>query len=513
LDDTRDGATERIAGLARKAHLVSKGDAPLPSGAMSQRLAHLASLGLLGAAVFTACSSSAPPAEPAGQEDAGSFDASRPECTAGESAPCYCPNGGFGTTVCSETGTGFGECMGCVDASSPPGDAGGGGADSGTPHDAGEIHDASDGSAPPAPPAAFALVHAAPGVPPVRLCFGSAAAGQAASVLAIPPIPDEPSSAPAVPAIGAYPAVAKGTPGIYPGSVATLPFQNDLSDQALELYAVLASSVSGDVASDGGLGTGPDGGPEESCTALVGSSGLGTGDTPPGRLVAGTDFFALPVVAAGTFGATGAYLLSLTGCLSGAGLGAETCGASEAASPAIGVATLDTTSVATASFGAQFAHRSSALEGTAFGGHAAASSGVEPVLVSSSGTVTPLFSSAAAVLFSGTGIGPSPAAAAAFDPTAQGAAFGVVLLPPDGGSPSMQAYPAGDLVAMPLATIQSLSSWTASTASGATAFASGYAYTFVLVGDPSAPAASDPSYDGRGIHFVAFPNVFTAKTN
>ncbi len=465
--------------------------------------------------VAAACSSSSGPATTEG--DASSVDASRPPCTPGESAPCLCPGGSFGTVVCSEAGTGYGACTGCpVDASTPPVEAGGIDA-SKPPVDSGVDAAAPDSAS--APSLAMVFAHAAPGVPPVRLCFATPAPGQTPTVLPIPAIPDAPSSAPAAAQVGSFPAVAKGTPGFYPGTIAALPFTSDFSTYDLDVFAVLSSSIGNDVAADGGAGVGPDGGAEENCAALVGSAGQGTADSPPGRLVAGTDFFALPSIAAGTVGATGTYLLSLTGCLASAELGAGTCGAGGASNAQVGVARLDTTAVPSGSIGLQFAHRSSALEGTAFMSHAAASGGVIPVVVSGT-TVTPLESSEAPVLFSASGAVPSTAAASAVDPTAAATRFGVLLVPAGGGTPNDTAYPGGDLFAMPFSLIASLSTWTASTVSGPGAFQTGSAFTVVLVGDPTAPAATladgttpNPSYDGRGLHFVAFPNVFAPKLN
>ncbi len=84
---------------------------------------------------------------------------------------------------------------------------------------------------------------------------------------------------------------------------------------------MLASSIAGDINLDGGAGIGPDGGAEEDCTYLVGSHGLGTAETAAGshkgRLTAGTDFFQLPAVPAGTLNDFKTYLLTINGCLPG----------------------------------------------------------------------------------------------------------------------------------------------------------------------------------------------------
>ncbi|HEY2516857.1 MAG TPA: hypothetical protein VGI39_38565, partial [Polyangiaceae bacterium] len=79
----------------------------------------------------------------------------------------------------------------------------------------------------------------------------------------------------------------------------------------------------------------------------------------------------------------------------------------------------------------------------------------------------------------------------------------------------------GDLLGLPFGVVQQLSRWDLSTADASTPvnFAAGQNYTFALLGDPQAPPllVIDPdsgapvqnqNYDGRGLHFVAFPNKF-----
>ena len=289
---------------------------------------------------------------------------------------------------------------------------------------------------------------------------------------------------------------------------------------------------------DGGFtGVGPDGGPEETCDRLIGSHGAGATDLPvPGRLRPGADYFQVAAIPAGTLGDGSTYLLSLTGCLPGAepGAGAVACGAGYdgGSSAQIGIAQLDTTTPAPAAgIGAQFAHRSSALQvASAFDGsvevHGPASRGVIPVLLVPSsdagpGSVVTLEGTGAPVLFSATALAPATSGSYAVDPLQPGVSFGAILLPADGGAPVFKPYPDGDLLAMPLTVIEALSRWDRTSTGAPAAFTAGQSYTFVLVGDPAQPSLAianpdggagevlDPSYDGRGLHFVAFPNWFT----
>jgi hypothetical protein len=111
--------------------------------------------------------------------------------------------------------------------------------------------------------------------------------------------------------------------------------------------------------------------------------------------------------------------------------------------------------------------------------------------------------------------------------------FGALTAPGsgDGGSEVLAQYPVyptgvptapvalGDQFALPLSAVFTLSGWSASTAAAPPYFANGQTYTFVFVGsnDVGIPqlvdstGAPNPAYDGRGMHIVAFPNVYTAK--
>jgi hypothetical protein len=456
-------------------------------------------------------------------------------CNPGEAYACTCPaSGAPGSSVCNLTGTAFGPC-----ACGEPVDAGGpfvpdSGRDSGP--DSGL-------------PANVVVVHTAPGAPPFRICFGTSFGGSAPQVVPITALPDSPSSSPGFPSMGPYPSVGAGAPGIYPGTVGALPQITDLSNISLVPFIVLASSVAGDVNFDGGNGVNTaDGGPEEDCIHLIGTHGLGVGPDPHvgsinGRLVAGVDFFQLPTVPAGSLLDQHTYLWTLDGCLPGAVPHATenmTCGPSYDGGVGIGLglAQLDTTTdPGSAKIGVQFAHRSTAIENTPVevtpGGapvllHAAASAGVYPLL----NDVAPVAPVALAPLAKYSENGVTPVEPIAIDVATPTTSFGVWVTPLDGGAPNEEPWPGslsggvatpGDLLQLPLSEVQALSAWGKTTASAPPAFQLGTNYTFILVGDPAAEPLfrerddggaplPNPAYDGRGVHFLAFPNVFTPTT-
>ena len=185
-----------------------------------------------GAGALGACGGTTATSPPA-PTDGGALDAttSPDDCTPG--TICVCPNGApTGVQACAANGA-YGACNGCAglaDGGPLPLDGASDGApgDASTPRDSGA--DASS------VPASLVFAHAAPGVPPIRLCVASTQAG-VASVAAIPALPHFPSGAPAVPAIGPYPATAAGTPGYYPGEiVAVVPEVTDF--RAIDLTRV-----------------------------------------------------------------------------------------------------------------------------------------------------------------------------------------------------------------------------------------------------------------------------------
>ncbi len=103
--------------------------------------------------------------------------------------------------------------------------------------------------------------------------------------------------------------------------------------------------------------------------------------------------------------------------------------------------------------------------------------------------------------------------------------FGIVTARADGGAPTITAppysaateYPVSNTIPIPISSIEEASGWpstTSGSSSDAGVFVTGQTYTFIFMGDPAAPQATlsdgglNPAYDGRGLHIVAFPNVF-----
>jgi hypothetical protein len=442
-----------------------------------------------------------------------------------------CPDGGAGGRGCpvnraSNSDANVGDMGDAGDAS-----------DDSAVHDGGEVSwfDGPYCDASCSVPATLVIAHTAPGVPPFRVCFSEGATGTTPNVPAIPAIPDNPSTARPYPTTGPFPGVTSGTPGFYPGTVGAFP-ELGLAFQKLEItfFMVLSSSITNDVNYDGGAGiNATDGGQEEDCVHLVGTHGLGKGDTgsgaTAGRLTLGTDFFALPTIPAGTLDGAQTYLVSVIGCLPEGAPDPDTCGPDYDGgnTAALSIAALDTTTnPGTSAIGVQFAHRSFALENTPVvlsasdGGtaeiiHTPATDGVLPALITG---LMPVPVGSSPVSYADAGpVTPTQL----FATSANGAptAFAVSVEPLDGGSPNASPWPGapgapGDVIALPLTEILALSAWSATTMSPPNGFVNGQTYTFILTGDPSAQpllladGGTNPLYDGRGVHLLAFPNSF-----
>jgi hypothetical protein len=434
---------------------------------------------------------------------------------------------------------------------------------------------------PPPPDARLIVLHAAPGLGPVRLCFAVTSNGTS-TVANTNALPDNPLSQPpyAIPpsylSDGGTGFATAGTPGIYPGTIGAFPDITSLQKTAITAYLIDATLVAGQTSKGS-----PDGGTEVGCQGLVGTHGLGT--AADGALLAADQFTTLPTIPAQTFLDGNTYLLSLTGCVAdytvsggAAELGltaTDICGADWTnvnGNVGVGIAPIDTTTAVTAGgIGVQFAHRSSAIQGTPFpvivdeNGtptptgqvHTPASSGLIPGFVvaqtvdagdddggDAGPTTTEGFSPIGVgtpVKTSGEPTGGQQISAMAQQPLNAGTlAFGFLTTPGsnDGGvvplpypfsaQPGAELPVLGDLFALPLLNVEELSQWSGSIATGTPAvFTAGSAYTFVVVGDNDLTvpqlvnAAGQPNvgdgglYDGRGLHIVAFPNNFTAVPN
>jgi hypothetical protein len=299
------------------------------------------------------------------------------------------------------------------------------------------------------------------------------------------------------------------------------------------------------------------------------------GTSTPGRLTAGTDYFPLAAIPASMLLDNQTFLLTVNGCLPGgapdpaAAAAGYSCGAGYdgGSTVNIGITQLDTTTKVDAdggNVGVQFAHRATAIENTPIlycadpptcdtilPVHDPASAGVWPAFlqletydagyledgggpVNATGYV-PLNvdPSAGALKYSDNTVTPATTATGGAavvsgvnvaGVTNYPTMFGVFVQPLDGSAPNADPWPGvpgapGDVIAVPLGDIFQFSRWDQSTAStpGGNQISAGQTYTFILVGDPTAQQVTlsdgglNPAYDGRGVHILAFPNVFTPK--
>lgn len=401
------------------------------------------------------------------------------------------------------------------------------GTDSGPAADTGPTVDTGtpDTNRPPVPDAGqhakLVVVHAAPGIPAVRVCFaqGQQDDGSDGTVTALSALPDTPNPAPLP------------YPGIFPGTGGTFPDITDLSGIAITPYAVLASSIK-DQTSDAGAG-------EKTCVDLIGSDGKG-------GILHPTDgtYIKLPTIPKSTFKNEHTYLLSVLGCLpdvTDAGFNAALCGSdwTAAGNPHVGIAELDRTAVDpdAGDYGIQFAHRSSAIEGVAEPntGHPPATNGVIPGFLVPPGDAGPeagpqppsfVQLNGGPSKYSGSALQPpkaDPFKKGEVDLTDPNLQFAVAFLDPqDSGAPfNPTAWPGspllptgyGDVIAIPLTIIQAA---TTGAPPPPSMFANTGNYTFILVGDPAktlAPAVDDagnptlvPTGSLQGLHVLAFPN-------
>lgn len=315
------------------------------------------------------------------------------------------------------------------------------------------------------------VVHASPDVPAVRICFalGLKADGSDGVIAPIAPIPDSLANA------------QQPFPGLFPGTGGALPDLGiDLSTKALTPYVMIASKISTDVKpTDGG-------------SAPVACDTLIEGD---GGLTANVDFLKLPTIPAGALAKDSTLLLAATGCLPKAAdptASVARCGSSwneNTGNVGLQAFVLDRKVTDQAKMGAQVAHLSSPVEGLLQAG-------------STVGVNTALFDSvadASVSLTMGQKFGelkPATASAHALANASTGAFVVTVNNPTDGGAALVT-------VPVPLPTVAQLSTGVAD----AGYFQNGANYTFVILGDPTAPSFIDAGvFNGYSLHVLAFPN-------
>jgi len=415
--------------------------------------------------------------------------------------------------------------------------------DTGTP-DTGKPDATADADAAPPPTVKLIIVHAAPGfgddgtpanVPgrAFRMCFATSVAGGAPVVSPLTALPDTQTD---------FQKANGLPPGIYSGTGGPLPqFPIDPSQIEITPFAIRADKIAGQTAADAS---------QNNCADLIGSDGQGTGSA----ILAGkkdTDYFQLKTIPAGTFQLGNTYLLAFLGCNKGLDPAAiAKCGGDytpAAGNLQVGIAKLDNKDPvlpadagAGVTIGMQFAHRAAAVENLTgapskaangvivgyigatvipppdAGGDAdpdAAPSDAGPTIVP---TVFPLLNTA--VQYKADQIAPAGQAAVVTLPDNSATPFGVFIPSADGGPINPGQYNPLDpnstgqrIVALPLSVIHQLSTG-APPGDACTLFVPGHSYTFVLVGDPTQAqlglpdGGRNPSYDGRGVHIIAFPS-------
>jgi hypothetical protein len=414
--------------------------------------------------------------------DAGNDGTMMGTCTPGQQVSCACPGSSVtGAQSCLANGSGYGACTGCPGAGdgSTVADSGpdGGHADGSTSGDSGP--DGGPGHA------SVFLVNASPDFGPMRFCFAGSTDGVNFTVMSLPALPDTVI-------------ISQGTPvapGLYQGNGGALPDLGDLSKVILRSYAIKSASIAAQAADAGGA--------EEACGALVGASS---------SLTAGTDYFQLADLPAGSFALGTTEAVAVVGCLPASQdqtsimTSTARCGSDYDATNGnieAKVFTLDTTTPQTATtFGAQTLHASSALDGLL------AMIAGTPVVEDSLLVNTAADGGPAGVGTIANGqvygtLAPDSAAPQAGSVLAlPGIAYGVMTIGGTGGADGGPSVV--NQLALPLSFIATLTGTDAG-------WTPGDNYTFVLLGDPEAQqlftgGMANPAYNGFGIHVIAFPN-------
>ncbi len=370
-------------------------------------------------------------------------------------------------------------------------------------------HDA----APPPPNAKLTLVHAAPGVPAFRVCFGLVNGTTTIVAPTYEPLPNNPANQ------GPFPYL-----GIFPGTGGTLA-DLGVNYSTIEIVGFIINADK--IATHTSAETG-----EPQCSDLIGTDGTGPADAGPGALVLGTDYFKLPPIPKGTFTPGSSFLLVLEGCEPGntTASAQAVCGAgysSTAGNIALQIYQVDNSAPATATMGVQVLHASSAWDGVTGGELSqpiATTFGVTDRTVDGGGGNPPV---ATLINFGG---GPTPDAAAPQTITAADyaglAAYAISSAPdggplvlgvdPDGGTPILNVISAG----LTFPQIQSLSGY-ATVADGGPAdplYLPGKNFVLVWVGDPSQPefitGQGQPVTDGGASSFnTAYPHFLMFPTD
>jgi hypothetical protein len=401
-------------------------------------------------------------------------------CTPGQQISCACPSGSLGAQACTQDGTGYGACLGCgvnSDGGSDAGAGNDGGLDAGT--DGG-----TDGGSV-STNAVFLAIHASPDLAGLRFCFGAGAAadGSDTTIRTIAAIPHSTEA-------------GHPYPGIFPGQGEPLPDIGDSSHVVVTVFLMKAATIQSETSLNPS---------EKTCDVLIGAHGQG------GTLTKSQDYWQLTSFPKGSFPTSSTEILAITGCLPNPPdntASVARCGGDWlAASGNLAALTLplDRSIPDSSKMGVQVAHLSAAWDGV-FEQLAGTQVTQHALFIASDGTSVV----GAPLTNNGINFGQVlPASALAEDRSTTAQIFSFVVrtdqVPPSAPLGSYSQY---------LASTGPTSPGSAVLPDGGFYFGVGQNYAFVLLGDPSADqqlvlvdGGVNPSYDGHGIHVLAFPTV------
>ncbi len=360
-------------------------------------------------------------------------------------------------------------------------------------------------AAPSAVRAKVTVVHAAPGLYPIRICLGIETPPELVSI--VYPLPNNAAQQGTAPYLG-----------LFPGTAMTLPDLTDLAAFDVTLYAINAQLIASDTSAAPGT--------QIDCPTLLGSNGMGSDAS---TLVPNVDFVRLQTIPQGTFSHGGSFVVAIEGCLAdphGAlGYSTAMCGANWSGgggNVAAHVFQVDNGAAPTNALGLQIIHAASAWDGllTADAGGAAIANtfgvydgdaALPPVAQGAIfGSITPMDAAA-------------PQAVVVADYASSG--LYTLVTAADGGTLALSDGEGGTTVgnlgpyAFSFTQIQALSGYGTNADGGVVGplYLPGASFTAVWVGDPRQPAyvaadggplAQDAGgvFNGASPHFVMVPS-------
>jgi hypothetical protein len=381
--------------------------------------------------------------------------------------------------------------------------------------------DAADAALP--PNAKLTVVHAAPGVPAFRICFGLELNSAVIVSPGFFPLPNNAANQGPFPYLGLFPGTG--------GALADL----GVNYSTIEIVGFIVNAEA--IANNTSATTN-----ELDCSQLIGTDGTGVDG---GGLVLGRDYFQLPPIPKGALAPRSSYLLALEGCEPGntAAAAQAVCGASYSSSTgnlSLELYQLDNSAPAGATMGVQFLHGSSAWSGElqapfAAGGYGQAFASTVNIVdgtvfaTDGGGANAPI----AANVNAGSPLTPDAAAPQSVVPTDYATTVAVLTDGvPDGGPLEFPNPDGGGAITLyrsyefPFTDIQQFSALATLPDGGPAgpAYLPGANFVLIWVGDPSQPmfigadgGASSPdaggSFNTASPHFLMFPSDPTLPTS